>query len=136
MSCSLQQTECTSISGQDCRKLRSVNSTQPPRAIPTRLTRKLLYFQVRMCVVYINPNNLPSLHYSPLGFTEIKQVSTFSIQVCQGPMEINAWNTFILRVEHSYIMRKSEKSLDMGEPTFHVEKTACYRLQQQTKVHV
>ena len=24
----------------------------------------------------------------------------------------------------------------MGEPTFHAEKTACYQLQQQTKVHV
>ena len=50
-------------------------------------------------------------------------------------MGINAWNTFVLRVEHSYIVRVSEKSLDMGEPTFHTEKTACYRLQQQTKVH-
>ena len=50
-------------------------------------------------------------------------------------MGINAWNTFVCRVEHPYIVRKSEKSLDMGEPTFHAEKTACYRLQQQTKVH-
>ena len=41
-------------------------------------------------------------------------------------MGIDAWNTFVLRVE----------SLDMGEPTFHAEKTACYRLQQQTKVRV
>ena len=51
-------------------------------------------------------------------------------------MGISAWNTFVLRVEHPYIVRKLEKSLDMGEPTFHAEKTACYRLQQQTKVHV
>ena len=51
-------------------------------------------------------------------------------------MGTNAWNTFVLRVEHSYIVGKSEKSLDTGEPTFHGEKTACYRLQQQTKVHV
>ena len=41
-------------------------------------------------------------------------------------MGIDAWNTFVLKVE----------SLDMGEPTFHAEKTACYRLQQQTKVRV
>ena len=53
-----------------------------------------------------------------------------------GSMGINAWNTFILMVEHLYIVRKSEKSLDMGELTFHAKKTACYQLQQQTKVHV
>ena len=40
--------------------------------------------------------------------------------------------TLVLRVEHLYIVGKSEKSLDMGEPTFHAEKTACYQLQQQT----
>ena len=51
-------------------------------------------------------------------------------------MGFNAWNSFVLRVEHPYIVRKLEKSLDMGEPTFHAEKTACYMLQQQTKVHV
>ena len=71
---------------------------------------------------------------SSQGVTEIKQVSTCSIQVCQGSMGINAWNAFVLRVEHPYIVGKLEKSL--GEPTFHAEKTACYRLQQQTKVHV
>ena len=38
-------------------------------------------------------------------------------------------------VEHPYIVWKSEKPLDMGEPTFHAEKTAGYWLQQQTKVH-
>ena len=48
-------------------------------------------------------------------------------------MGINAWNAFVLRVEHLCIVRKS---LDMGEPTFHAENTACYQLQQQTKVHV
>jgi len=32
---------------------------------------------------------------------EIKQVSVHSIQVCQG---INALNTFVLRVEHFYIV--------------------------------
>ena len=42
--------------------------------------------------------------------------------------------TCIQRVEHPYIVRKLEKSLDIGEPTFHAEKTARY--QQQTKVHV
>ena len=57
-----------------------------------------------------------------------KQVSTRSIQVRWG---INAWNTFVLRVEHPYIVRKLEKSLDMGEPTFHAEKlhpnqSACF----------
>ena len=51
-------------------------------------------------------------------------------------MGINAWNTFVLRVKHSYIVRKSEKSLDMGELTFHAKKTTCCRLPQQTKVHV
>ena len=51
-------------------------------------------------------------------------------------MGINACNTFVLRVEHPYLVRKLEKSLDVGELTFHGEKTACYRLQQQTKVHV
>ena len=51
-------------------------------------------------------------------------------------MRINAWNTFVLRVEHPYIVGKSEKSLDMGGSTFHAKKTGCYRFQQQTKVHV
>ena len=37
-------------------------------------------------------------------------------------MGFNAWNTFVLRVEHPYIVRKSEKFLDMGELTFHAEK--------------
>ena len=70
------------------------------------------------------------------GFTEIKQVSARSMQVCRGSMGFNAWNMFVLRVEHPYIVRKSDKSLDMGELTFHAEKTACWRLQQETKVHV
>ena len=73
---------------------------------------------------------------SSRGFTEIKQVSARSIQVCQGSMGFNAWNTFFLRVENLYIVRKLEKSLNMGELTFHAEKTACYRLQQETRVHV
>ena len=34
----------------------------------------------------------------------------------------NAWNTFVLNVEHPYIVRKSKKSLDMGELTFHAKK--------------
>ena len=38
-------------------------------------------------------------------------------------MGFNAWNTFVLRVEHPYIVRKSKKFLDMGELTFHAEKT-------------
>ena len=37
-------------------------------------------------------------------------------------MRINARITFVIRVEHPYIVGKSEKSLDMGEPTFHAEK--------------
>ena len=52
-------------------------------------------------------------------------MSARSIQVCRGSAGFNAWNTFVLRVEHSYIVRKSEKSQDMGELTFHAEKTAC-----------
>ena len=59
------------------------------------------------------------------GFTKIKEVSTRN-QFAEGSMEINASNTFILRVEYHYIVRKSEISLDMDEPTFHAEKTACY----------
>ena len=53
-------------------------------------------------------------------------------------MGTNAWNTFVLRVEHPYIVGKSEKVgeiASMCEPTFHAEKTACHRLQQQTTVH-
>ena len=49
------------------------------------------------------------------GFTEIKQVSVRNIQDCQGSMGFNASNTFVLRVEHPYIVRKSEKSLEQGE---------------------
>ena len=50
-----------------------------------------------------------------------------------GSMGFNARNTFVLRVEHPYVVRKLEKSLDMGELTFHAEKTACCRLQQETQ---
>ena len=63
---------------------------------------------------------------SPREFTEIKQVAARSIQVRRGSTGFNAWNTFVLRVEHFYIVRKLEKSLDMGEPSFHSEKTAHY----------
>ena len=59
------------------------------------------------------------------GLQRLK-ASAYSIQVCQGLVGINASNTFVLRVEHPYIVGKSEKSLDMGEPTFYAEKTACY----------
>ena len=31
-------------------------------------------------------------------------------------MGTNAWSTFLLRVEHPYIVGNPEKSLDMGEP--------------------
>ena len=36
------------------------------------------------------------------------------------------------------MLSESQRSpwICMGEPTFHAEKTACCRLQQQTKVHV
>ena len=52
-----------------------------------------------------------------------------SIQVYQGINE-DQWgsvgiNTLLIRVEDPYIARKSEKSLDMGELTFHAEKTDC-----------
>ena len=42
--------------------------------------------------------------------------------------------TLALKVEHPYILRKSEKSLDMDEPTFHAKK--LHRLQQQTEVRM
>ena len=48
------------------------------------------------------------------GFTEIKQVRARSIQLCWGSMGFNAWSTFVLRVEHPYIVRKLEKSLEYG----------------------
>ena len=61
---------------------------------------------------------------SSQGITEIEQVSTHSIQVYWGPMGVIAWNPFVLRVEHDYIIvSKSEKFLDMGELTFHAEIT-------------
>ena len=53
-----------------------------------------------------------------------------------GSMGNDVWNTFVLRVEYPYIVTKLNKSLDMGELTLHAKKTICYRLQQQTKVHV
>ena len=73
----------------------------------------------------------PPFLESSQGFTEIKRVRNRSIQVCQGSL-LGTWNTFVLRIEHPYIVGKS---LDKGELTFHVEKSACYQLQQQTKVH-
>ena len=42
------------------------------------------------------------------GFTEIKQVNARNIQVCRGSMGFNAWNTFVLRVEHPYIQKVRE----------------------------
>jgi len=33
-------------------------------------------------------------------------------------MGFMAWNTFVVRVEHPYIVRKSEKPLGMGGLTF------------------
>ena len=70
---------------------------------------------------------------SSRGFTEIKQVSAHSIQVCWGIIGDQCLEHFCSK---AYIVGKLEKSLDMGEPTFHAEKTVRYRLQQQTKVHV
>ena len=55
-------------------------------------------------------------------FTEFKQAHVSS-NFAAGSIGINAWNIFALEVEYTYIVRKSEKSLDMGEPTFHAEKT-------------
>ena len=40
-------------------------------------------------------------------------------------MGIDAWNTYVLKVEHQY--RNLENSLDMGELTFHTEKTVLGR---------
>ena len=34
-------------------------------------------------------------------------------------MGINAWNTFVLKIEHPYMVRKFKKFLDMGELTMH-----------------
>ena len=56
------------------------------------------------------------------GFTEIKQVSaSSSLPEFNG---VYCLEHFFC-VEHPYIARKSEKSLDMGELTLHAEKTAC-----------
>ena len=41
-----------------------------------------------------------------------------------------------IRVEYPYIVRKSEKFLDMGEVTFHAEKTDVANCSRKTKVHV
>ena len=60
-------------------------------------------------------------------FTEIKQVSARSIQVCWGSVGFNAWNTFVLRVEYPYIVRKLEKSLDVGELTRKLHVGDCSR---------
>ena len=64
-------------------------------------------------------SHMKSLH-SILGyaeslrkFTEIKQVNA----------ESNAWNTFVLKIEH---LRKSEKSLDVGVSPHSMPR--CYRL--------
>ena len=65
----------------------------------------------------------------------MKQVIACSIIFYRASMGVNAWNTLVLRAEHPYFVRKSEKSLDMGEFTFHAEKTARCRLQEETKVH-
>ena len=65
-------------------------------------------------------------------YGDLQKLNAHSIQVWRGLMGINAWNTFVLKVESLHC----QKSLDMGEPTFHAETTACYQLQQQTKVHV
>ena len=59
-----------------------------------------------------------------------KQVVVAS-KFAREPVGSNAWNTFVLSIEHLYIVGKLE-----SEPAFHAEKTSCYQLQQQTKVHV
>ena len=55
---------------------------------------------------------------------DLQRLNACDVQVCRGSMRINAWKTFVLRLEHPYIVRKLEKSLDMGELTFHAKKTA------------
>ena len=47
-------------------------------------------------------------------------------------MGIDAWNTFVL-VKSLYVVRKSEKSLDMA---FDVVKTTVMNCSSKTKVHV
>ena len=64
------------------------------------------------------------------GFTEIKQVSAHSIQVCRG---INAWNTLVLRVEHPYIVKKSEKQVGPSSMQRKLYVTDC---SSKPKVHV
>ena len=57
-----------------------------------------------------------------LGFTEIKQAikqSLIASKFSRGSMGINAWNTFVLKIEHPYMVRKFKKFLDMGELTTH-----------------
>ena len=52
-----------------------------------------------------------------LGFTEIKQAIKQSLIASKFPREsmgINAWNTFVLKIEHPYMVRKFKKFLDMG----------------------
>ena len=57
-----------------------------------------------------------------LGFTEIKQAIEqllIASKFSRGSMGINAWNTFVLKIEHPYMVRKFKKFLDMGELTMH-----------------
>ena len=66
-----------------------------------------------------------------------KQVGACSIHICQGTNGDQCLEHFcFLRVEHPYIVGKSEKYLDVGEPTYHSKKTACYWLQVQTTVYI
>ena len=70
-------------------------------------------------------NSILKYAESPQEFTDIKQVSARSIQVCRGSTGFTAWNTFVLRVEHSYIVRKLEKFLDMGESSRELHVSDC-----------
>ena len=41
---------------------------------------------------------------SSQGVTVIKEVNAHSIRFLPGSMGFNAWNTFVLRIEHHYIV--------------------------------
>ena len=67
----------------------------------------------------------------------IKQVSVhIASKFARGSTGINAWNAFSLRVEYPYIVRKSKKPPDMGEPTFNAKKLHVTDCTSKPKVHV
>ena len=97
------------------------------------------------CLISVNRRKVPHNHASifscdswSLSNSTWREVGFFSggrIRSCDSCNK-HAWKTFVLTVEHPYIVRKLEKSLNMGELTLHTMKIPCYRLWQHTKVHV